>query len=187
MVLPFIDKFNTIGVNDIGELFSPDYLLVVDPPVAFSDHRRETIEQTNSKYFVTCREAWNRPEIIECNIGSRGVDELQYKGRNNFLNKSITSPYVAVCLAFCLGAKRIGLLGVDFTDNHYNNNDGKHNLYNRLAEIDKDFSRLRDELARLGCELVNLSPSSLLKSLKKQDIRTWARNSKTKKRRVSSN
>lgn len=156
-------------MNDIGELFTPNYLVVVDPPVAFSDKRRRQVENTDCP-LVSQKETWINREQIRIQLSGRGVDCLASRGIDNKINHSITSPYVACIVAFCLGAKRIGLLGVDFTDNHFNNNDGKHNLTNRLAEIEKDFGNLCDALKMYGCELVNLSESSVLKSMPKTSI-----------------
>lgn len=130
---------------------------------------------------------WSHERQVLFNVGGTGTDQLQYRGGNSFVNHSITSPYIAVILAFYLGAKNIGLLGVDFTDNHFNSKDGKHNLYNRLNVIDNDFSHLRERLSDYGCELVNLSPDSLLKSLPKVDIKEWTRLHKTRKQNPSSN
>ena len=181
LVLPYRKKVTTIGVNDIDALFAPDYLVVVDPPLAFSDERRKTVENSKSKILFTPRPLWSHERQVIFNVGGTGTDLLQYKGGNSFVNHSITSPYIAVIIAFYLGATNIGLLGVDFTDNHFNNKDGKHNLYNRLHVIDNDFGHLRERLADFGCELVNLSPESLLKSLPKVDIKEWTAKHKTRK------
>ena len=187
MILPYKKKVTTIGVNDIDALFTPEYLCIVDPPLAFSDERRKTVENSKSKYLFTPRPLWSHEKQVIFNIGGTGTDQLQCRGGNSFVNHSITSPYIAVILAFYLGATNIGLLGVDFTDNHFNSNDGKHNLYNRLHVIDNDFSHLRERLKDFGCGLVNLSPESLLKSLPKCDIGKWLKDCKTHKEKVSSN
>src|SRR6266567_2061969 len=77
------------------------------------------------------------------------------------------SPYVAVCLAAYMGARRIGLIGVDFTDHHFFAATGRHPLAPRLGAIDAEYGRLAAALARRGVELVNLSRTSRLTTLRR--------------------
>jgi hypothetical protein len=44
------------------------------------------------------------------------------------LDFSNNSPYIAAILAYQMGCRRIGLIGVDFTDNHCHMQDGAHEL-----------------------------------------------------------
>ena len=59
------------------------------------------------------------------------------------------SPSLAVNLARHLGARRIGLLGVDFTDHHFFGATGRHPLAGQLPQIDREYAALatacRDE------------------------------------------
>lgn len=184
-ILPHVDKVTTIGVNDIGELFTPDYLVVIDSPLAFSEERRKTIENTDCALIT--QKQWNNEKQIYIQLKGEGVSELAERGRNNYVNHSRTSVYVATIIAYYLGAKKIGLLGVDFTDNHYNRQDGKHNLTDRVAEIDADFGRLARALRGYGCKLVNLSEQSRLKSLEKQSIEDFVQCVEKTKRASASN
>ena len=62
------------------------------------------------------------------------------------LHYTQNSPYVAVCLAAYMGARRIGLIGVDFTEHHFFATTGKHPLACRLAQIDREYRALADAL-----------------------------------------
>ena len=46
-------RFLTIGVNDIGRGFTPDYLFVMDSPQAFGPERFHYIRDSRAKYIFT--------------------------------------------------------------------------------------------------------------------------------------
>jgi hypothetical protein len=64
-----------------------------------------------------------------------------------------------------MGARRIGVIGVDLTDHHFFGATGRHSLAGRLREIDAQYGRLAAALEKRGVELVNLSSISRLTSL----------------------
>ena len=109
------ERFVTIGVNDVGRLFTPDYLVVVNERRQFTLDRYLHIEQSQAKAVFSQFEL-GHPRAVRFRLGSRGgtarpdADSLHYT--NN-------SPYVAVNLARHMGAARIGLIGVDFDDDHF--------------------------------------------------------------------
>ena len=91
----------------------------------------------------------------------------------NVLHYTRNSPYVAVCLAIHMGAARIGLIGVDLTNDHFFGATGVHPLAGSLNQIDAEYARLRDACAARGVEVVNLSPISRLTSLPRASLDTF--------------
>lgn len=156
-------RFITIGVNDIGRLFDPNYLVVVNPRSQFKGDRFRYVEQSKAQALFTQLELGPvRPPVVPFKLG-------QFAGTTpavgDVLHHTQNSPYVAVCLAACMGATRIGLIGVDFTDHHFFAKTGRHPLAGRLAQIDREYGALAEALRQRGIELVNLSAASRLQSL----------------------
>lgn len=152
-----------IGVNDVGRLFDPTYLVVLNPRQQFKGDRYAFVERSDARALFTQLELGRtRPPQVRFRLG-------QYAGTDrhagDVLHYTQNSPYVAVCLAAYMGARRIGLIGVDFTDDHFFAATGRHPLAARLREIDGQYGRLAAALAKHGVELVNLSPISRLTSL----------------------
>ena len=108
--------------------------------------------------------------MVRFPLGRRGGTDLSSP---DSLPYTRNSPYVAVCLATFLGARRIGLVGVDFTDHHFFADTGRHPLARELARIDREYGHLGTALAESGVELVNLSPTSRLGVLPKVDATRW--------------
>ncbi len=155
----------TIGVNDVGRLFDPTYLVVVNPRSQFKADRFRYVEQSRAQALFTQLDLGQvRPPVVAFKLG-------QYAGTEPALGDSLhytqNSPYVAVCLAAHLGATRIGLIGVDFTDHHFFGPTGRHPLAAKLPAIDREYGALAQALAARGVELVNLSDLSRLTSLRK--------------------
>src|ERR1700685_2059684 len=102
--------------------------------------------------------------VIPVRLGRRGgVDNLD----PNVLHYTRNSPYLATCLAMHMGAKRIGLIGVDFTDHHFFAATGRHSLAGEFEQINREYKRLAEECARRGIEVVNLSAESRLSAFPK--------------------
>jgi len=154
-------KYITIGVNDVPELFQPTYLLVTDPPARFeSDRRRKLVNESTAKYLFTCAKSWRHKNIVHFDLGTKELKSLDSHDR---IDHFVNSPYVAACLAYKLGAKHIGMVGVDFTDGHfYNPADGAHPVVriNYLRKVNTAFSTLRQELEKRGTSFYNLSSES---------------------------
>jgi len=83
---------------------------------------------------------------------------------------TMNSPYMAAVIAYQLGAKKIGMVGVDFTQDHFFSNTGTHKLSKHTKNIDQEYLVLRNELERRGVKVANLSPISLLGSWPKMDL-----------------
>lgn len=158
------ERFVTIGVNDIGRRFTPDYLVVVNEERQFDPARYAHVEASQAKAVFTPY-ALAHPRAVCFRLGRRGGASTQ--GDSACLDYSNNSPYVAVSLARHLGARRIGLIGVDFTDHHFFGPTGRHPLAGQLPQIDRDYAALAAALRDAGIELVNLSPVSRLTSLPK--------------------
>lgn len=159
----------TIGVNDVGRLFTPTYLVVVNPPRQFRGDRFEHVRRSRASALFTHLDLGPvDPPVVRFRLGRYGGTDIDPDG--DTLHYTQNSPYVAVCLAACMGARRIGLIGVDFTEHHFFGATGRHPLAARLATIDREYAALAAALAARGVELVNLSPVSRLQSLPRMKL-----------------
>lgn len=162
------DEFITIGVNDVGRQFDPDYLVVLNPRSQFKHDRFRYVEQScASALFTQLNLGIKHPNIVRFKLGQRGGTDCSSL---TSLPYTRNSPYVALCMAAFMGAKRIGLIGVDFTDNHFFSKTGRHSLRTAVGSIDKEYGKLAAALAEVGIEVVNLSENSLIKGLDKMAI-----------------
>lgn len=157
----------TIGVNDVGRRFQPDYLVVVNPRNQFKSDRFHYVESSQAKFIFTQLDLALNIPIVRFQLGQYGGTDLS---NPETLHYTRNSPYVAVCLAAQMGARRIGLIGVDFTDHHFFGATGRHPLARSLGQIDEEYRKLNKALAARGVELVNLSRQSRLTALPRQDL-----------------
>ena len=146
------------GVNDIARHLTPYHLVVVDRPDRFSDDRRKVIESTRGRVaWMASPGGWRLSCSIVKHLELDNVnikEPLQVDGPH--IPQYQTSPFAATALAFQLGFRRIGIIGVDLID---------HKLAPRVAKIDAMFGKLRSAIAERGAQLFNLSSISLLHSL----------------------
>ncbi len=155
----------TIGVNDVGRLFDPTYLVVLNPRHQFRDDRfRYVISSRAQAIFTQLDLGVRHPGVVRFRLGQRGGTQVHDPAR---LPYTRNSPYVALCLALYMGARRIGLIGVDFTPNHFFAATGIHPLERELTTIDEEYRRLA--AAHPQVEIVNLSADSRLTALEKRD------------------
>jgi hypothetical protein len=153
-------RFITIGVNDVGRRFHPNYLVVVDRRRQFRGKRFYYVENSRAEYLFTQLDLGRvKPEVVRFRLGKRGGTDFS---NPNVLHYSQNSPYVALCLAVHMGAARIGLIGVDFTNNHFYGKTGPHNLSPRIAAVDRNYRILGRALNRRGIKVLNLSSQSLI-------------------------
>ena len=165
-------RYLTIGVNDVGRRFSPDYLVVVNERRQFDRDRYEHVERTRAKVVFTQLEHLRLPHsrVVRFRLGRRGGTD---RADPESLHYSNNSPYVAVNLARHLGAKRIGLIGVDFGDDHFFGTTGQHPLAGQLPQIDREYAALAEACRAEDVELFNLSPTSRLQSLPRACLGDW--------------
>jgi hypothetical protein len=159
---PVASNWTTIGVNDVPALFEPTYLLVTDHPERFNSSRCSLINKSKTKYFFTCAKGWRHPRTVHFDLGTKDIKNLDDPQK---IDHFVHSPFVAVGLAYKMGAKRIGLIGVDFTDGHfYNPGDGAHPVIkvNYLRQVNKAYHSMIHQLKNRGVSLHNLSQSSLV-------------------------
>lgn len=122
----FDGKGPTIGVNDCFRIHPVDTLLLIDPPRRFTPERRHIIEQSKPKLAVFYDLGWaqyftnhkfkpnyNRKEIYFSDGRVMRFSKYMGKLHNDRILHSLTSPFVAMSLAYVLGYKEIVLWGVD--------------------------------------------------------------------------
>ena len=156
----------TIGVNDICRYFTPQYLVCVNSHTAFTPERWDWIERAGSAYIFTDRNLMTyNPNVIKFRLGAyAGVEYTDYDS----LPYTDNSPYIALALAVFMGAKRIGLIGVDFI-NH-------PKLGQSIGEINAQYQRFYDTYSanHEPVEIFNLSPVSALTCFPKITVGEFA-------------
>jgi hypothetical protein len=162
------ERFITIGVNDIGRKFHPNYLVVVNPREQFTGDRFHYVESSQAKYIFTQLDLGiAHPHIIKFQLGTYAGTEFSDP---ETLPYTQNSPYIGLCLAVLMGARRIGLIGVDFTDHHFFAQSGSHQLTPQLATIDEQYRQLGEALRARGVEVYNLSRQSRLTGFPKMSV-----------------
>lgn len=170
--LPLPPPCLTIGVNDVGRRLDPDYLVVLNGPEQFTPDRWQHVANSRARaVFSQLPLPLRGAPLAPIRLGERGgVRWDDPRG----LPFSRNSPYVALCLALRLGARRVGLIGVDFTEHHFFGATGVHPLARELDRIDAEYGRLAAAAAAAGIELFNLSPTSRLTTLPRLSVTAFA-------------
>ena len=146
----------TIGVNDICRLFTPSYLVVLNDKVGFNEDRWRWIKNSTAPYcFTQMKKLDTASQRVLIKLGKHGGSES-----HKTVDYTANSPYVASLIAAHMGAKEIGLIGVDFTEHHFFEKTGVHTLAPRLPQIRQEYESLRKAFESRGIRLVNLSPVS---------------------------
>jgi glycosyltransferase involved in cell wall biosynthesis len=163
----------TIGVNDMGRAFDPDYLLVLNGPAQFSAERFRHIRDSGARAIFSHLDLGLAPgRVVRFRLGRMGGTDAPPPGR---LHHARNSPYAAVHLAVLMGAARIGLIGVDFTDDHFFSATGPHALARSLPRIDAEYAALAGAMEARGILLANLSPISRITSLPRMPITAFCK------------
>lgn len=159
------ERVVTIGVNDVGRLFDPDYLLVVNPRTQFTADRFTHVERSRAHaIFTQLNLQLNHPCVIRFQMGTRGGTTFE---NPDVLHHTRNSPYPAICLAVHMGARRIGVIGVDFTQHHFFAQTGRHALTAEIDRINQEYRQLDESCRRRNVDIFNLSAESLLTAFRK--------------------
>jgi hypothetical protein len=148
----------TIGVNDIGRIYQPNYLVVLNDKQTFLDERWEFIRISKCPTIFTHIKHLPIDDAQKCliKLGRYGACEL---GKDQ-VDYTSNSPYVACMIAAYMGFRKIGLLGVDFTNHHFFKKSGEHSLARKVNVINKEYETMHRVLRANGIEFVNLSQES---------------------------
>jgi hypothetical protein len=162
------NQFITIGVNDVGRLFDPTYLVVLNNRAQFYGDRFAYVARSRARVLFSQLDlAVPHLNVVQFSLGQPGGVTWDVA---NTLPYTCNSPYVALCLAGLMGARRIGLIGVDFTEHHFFARTGWHTLAGQFAIIDQQYRNLADALQACDVKVVNLSRESRLTAFRKGDI-----------------
>jgi hypothetical protein len=166
------DRVVTIGVNDVGRLFDPDYLVLADRPSDFTEDRMQYVMNSNARYIFTYL-----PDILKDRNNVIRFRPGKLNG-TNFLNPSVlhytnTSIYMALCLAVQMGGSPIGIIGFDLTRDHFFANTGEHKLVGILNLINMQFSRLNRALKASSISVFNLSHESRITAFTKLSLKRY--------------
>lgn len=161
-----------IGVNDIERILTPDFLLVVNDYRTFMRGRWQFVQESLSpvifSHLGNPGPITRSQNLVKLKIGTRGgVPNLD---RFDCVDHTMNSPYMAAIIAYQLGAKKIAIVGVDFTDNHFFEKTGNHKLTRHIKNIDAEYDVLKNELIKRGVKVANLSPISQLTSWPKMSL-----------------
>ena len=142
----WIPRGHSIGVNDAFRWGKPtDSLLVCNRPVQFSHERQRTIIESKPKNFYSWKSDWSVwfPNYIRINLVTwYGVIHPRQ------IYSADSGPFIAISLAYTLGAKTIILYGVDFKNHKVFN---ESNPYTK-KEVEK-YLQLFAALKEKGCEV----------------------------------
>lgn len=178
------ERFVTVGVNDVGRLFQPKYLMLCNYAHQFKGDRWQYMENSRAEYLFT--HLWDlalpHPNVVRFRHGANGGTDFS---NPNILHHTNTSTYMALSLAIHMGSRWIGVIGIDYTENHFFGATGRY-TGNTAAMVDPQFRKLADAAARFGVKIFNLSPASALTAFPKMDLEDFAavpaiRDNKTEK------
>lgn len=158
------DKSILFGVNDIGRKFTPKYLICVNEPHTFKRGRFAWVQNHNSEYLFTHLQSLSpvkQDSLVYFNLGARDSALIDNIG---IIDYTANSPYMAVIIAYQLGASKIGIIGVDLTPDHFFDQTGDHLLTKRHEIVNLEYKKLGEALIAKGIKIANLSPISLITS-----------------------
>jgi hypothetical protein len=161
----------TIGVNDAGTKVGCKYLVVVNEPKTFKWNRWPSVRSNNSDFVFTHLSDLpiDNPEgrRIVVNLGKYEGLDLDNHG---FIDYTTNSPYMAIIIAYQMGARKIALVGVDFTPNHFFAETGNHIIMREIERVKEQYSKLGKALTEKGIRIANLSQISLIESWPKMTL-----------------
>jgi hypothetical protein len=145
--------------------------LILDPKESFAKPvykgTWEYVEITEAKYIFTQLENLEVPEHKRILFAYGERENTHFE--NGVIGHTANSPYVACLIAAYMGAAKIGLIGVDFTENRISGK-MRHDLLGTLWKMNAEYENLAGSLHGKGIELVNLSSVSNITSLKNENL-----------------
>jgi len=163
-----------IGVNDIERILTPDFLVVVNEIRTFMRGRWQYVDKTLSPVIFSHLENPGPIEksenLVNIKLGQRDSANLDDLTKVDF---TTNSPYMAAIIAYQMGARKIAIVGVDFTNHHFFSDTGAHKLAKNIVSIDSQYMQLRIELEKKGVKVANLSSISALEAWPKMDLETF--------------
>jgi hypothetical protein len=137
-------KYYVIGVNDIERVLTPDFLVVVNDHRTFMrgrwDYVRESMSPVIFSHLENPGPITRSSHIAKIKTGSRNSPNLD---NLTVVDYTMNSPYMAAIIAYQLGASKIGMIGVDFTQDHFFANTGSHKLSKHVKNIDQEYFVLK--------------------------------------------
>lgn len=131
----------TIGVNNVNKWIKTDHVVIVDPVILDNEeidiNFLNTLKNSTAQFWSQIEENKNYVKKFNLIELSRGRGNCEDFDTEKFVY-SITSPFVAVHLAYKLGATDIVMWGVDF-NNH-------PSFMNQKERALKDFDNLKNAL-----------------------------------------
>lgn len=138
-----------IGVNDIWRIRKTDIVVCVDNPRRFEGERKRALIECTPSMFYSQLDEWQfKPGFTRINFHARrGFIDLD----SDKIAVSNNSPFVAVNIAYKLGASRIRLYGVDMVNHHILSKDQYlktalkhfHEMYLQLKRVHVTLSTTR--------------------------------------------
>lgn len=160
-----------IGVNDIERILIPDFLVVVNDYRTFVRGRWEYIKDAICPVIFSHLDnpgpITRASNLVKIDLGGRNSLNLDDLTKVDY---TMNSPYMAAIIAYQLGARKIAIVGVDFTQDHFFSKTGDHKLIKHLAAIDNEYLILGKELQKRGIIIANISPISQLESWPKMSL-----------------
>ena len=77
---------------------------------------------------------------------------------------------MACIIAYQMGARKIGLIGVDFTLNHFFGETGSHQIMRAISLVLEQYANLGKALLAKGVRIANLSNESVIESWPKMTL-----------------
>lgn len=157
----------TMGVNDVARLFNPTYTVVVNDKSSFSEDRWKHIAACESdaifthikeRHYEQQMPLKHQDRIVTIPLGRYGGTDLNKMA----VDFTSNSPYIGCVVAAYMGITDIGLIGVDWTPNHFFAKTGDHPLSKKIHSIVTEYNNLAIAMRAKGVNFHNLSPVSKL-------------------------
>lgn len=169
-----LSKYYIIGVNDIERVLVPDFLVVVNDFRTFTRGRWDYVKESTSPVIFSHLDnpgpITRSSHLAKIKTGERNQARLD---QFQVVDHTMNSPYMAAIIAYQLGATKIGMIGVDFTNDHFFSKSGSHKLSKHIKNIDAEYGLLRENLEKKGVKVANLSPISQLESWPRMDLNSF--------------